>query len=104
MAAKRERSEGPVSAPVVSLAYEALMRGDDLSDEIEKAYGVDGLGILTVEGVPGLAEVRRSLLPLAAKFAALPEEIKSRYGSSLSGSNMTLFARKIRWAGAGRTS
>ena len=66
-------------AEVITLSYEALLRGDDLSAEVEKAFGVDGLGILTVSGVPGLAETRESLLPLASEFAALPDEVKAKY-------------------------
>ena len=72
----------PSSATVASavvLSYEALLRGDDLSEKIEEAFGVDGIGILTVSGVPELAEVRDRLLPLANEFAALPGDVKSKY-------------------------
>lgn len=34
-----------------------------------QAYGPAGLGILTVSGVPGFAELRQRLLPLAQAFA-----------------------------------
>lgn len=34
-----------------------------------QAYGPTGLGILTVSGVPGFAELRQRLLPLAQEFA-----------------------------------
>ncbi len=34
-----------------------------------QAYGPDGLGILTVAGVPGFVELRQRLLPLAQAFA-----------------------------------
>ena len=34
-----------------------------------QAYGPDGLGALTVSGVPGYVELRKRLLPLAADFA-----------------------------------
>lgn len=44
-----------------------------------QAYGSEGLGILTVSGVPGYPDMRQRLLPLAAKFADLPDEIKLRY-------------------------
>lgn len=39
-----------------------------------QAYGPDGLGILTIAGVPELPELRRRLLPLSARFvvSALP--------------------------------
>ena len=61
----------------VEIAYADLERGADLSAAIEAAFGVDGLGILTVSGVPELAEARGELLPLASAFAALPEAVKS---------------------------
>ena len=77
MPPKRSRSE--VDAAIVTLPYAALARGDDLSAQIEAAYGVDGLGILTVSGVPKLSEARNGLLPLAPAFAALPEETKGKY-------------------------
>lgn len=63
----------------VTLEYAALVRGDDLSAKIEEAYGVDGLGILTVSGVPGLKEARNKLLPLASEVAALPDDVKTKY-------------------------
>lgn len=64
----------------VELRYEDLTReGADLSPLIEAAFGDDGLGILTVSGVPGVAERRRALLPLARRFALLPDEAKQRY-------------------------
>ena len=34
-----------------------------------QAYGPDGLGLLTVAGVPGFVELRQRLLPLAQAFA-----------------------------------
>jgi hypothetical protein len=42
-------------------------------------YGYDGLGILTVRGIPGVAEKRAALLPLSAQFAALPREARAKY-------------------------
>jgi hypothetical protein len=35
----------------------------------KQAYGPDGLGILTVSGVPGYEALRQRLLPLAEAFA-----------------------------------
>ena len=63
----------------ITLSYHALVRGDDLSADIERAFGVDGLGILTVSDVPGLMEARSRLLPLASTFAALPDATKAKY-------------------------
>lgn len=69
----------PLEARLVTLTYDALLRGDDLSAQIAEAFGVDGLGILTVSGVPGLAPLRERLLPLARTFARLPTDVKERY-------------------------
>ena len=53
-------------------------KNPELLARLEQAYGYDGLGILTVRGVPTLEEKRLELLPLAKKFANLPEEIKRK--------------------------
>lgn len=61
------------SAPVVScdvpnVTYEDLVNKADLSATIEQAFGYDGMGILTVSGVPGLNPKREKLLPLAFQY------------------------------------
>ena len=61
------------------LDYNDLMNGKDCSDQIERAYGEHGCGILTVKNVPGIIEARRSLLPLAKDFASLDDAIKLKY-------------------------
>jgi isopenicillin N synthase-like dioxygenase len=72
-------TEGPNGVKVVVLDYEKLRDPEaDFSDSIEEAFGYDGLGILTVRGVPNLSECRAALLPLGHKFANLPEEIKRK--------------------------
>jgi isopenicillin N synthase-like dioxygenase len=72
-------NHGVISGGAVILSYEKLLNGDDLTEEIAKAYGVDGLGILTVEGIPELADARSNLLPLAYRFAALSDDTKEKY-------------------------
>lgn len=64
---------------VTTLSYERLLRGEDVTEEIEKAFGVDGLGILAVAGVPDLEAKRAALLPLSWKIANLPDEVKETY-------------------------
>ena len=64
---------------VVVLDYNDLVNGIDLTDEIGKAYGVDGIGLLTVSNVPGLKEARSRLLPLAQKFATMDEATQQKY-------------------------
>lgn len=39
------------------------------------------LGLLVVSGVPDYVDRRRRLLPLAAKYAALPDSVKARHTS-----------------------
>ncbi|OQR82224.1 hypothetical protein THRCLA_11041 [Thraustotheca clavata] len=63
--------------PIVS--FNTLSDSNDLGAIIEAAYGPKGLGILAVANVPGLEELRAKLLPLAFKFANLPDEVKAKY-------------------------
>ena len=51
----------------------------DLSASLKIAYDSEGLGILVVRGVPDFVQRRATLLPLARRFAALPEDVKLRY-------------------------
>ena len=67
------------NASVVELRYEDLVSGVDVSALISEAYGFEGIGLLTVSGVPGLLEARANLLPLARRFALLDKEIQSKY-------------------------
>ena len=60
----------------VILEYADLVGGKDLTGEIAEAYGPGGLGICGVRGVPGLAEARKKLLPLAHRLAQLPNEVE----------------------------
>ncbi|KAG2776350.1 hypothetical protein Pcac1_g13097 [Phytophthora cactorum] len=62
--------------PVV--AYADLVAKKDLSIVIEEAFGYEGMGILVVSGVPELSSKRTDLLPLAFKFANLPDDIKAK--------------------------
>ena len=64
---------------VIVLDYEDLVNGEDLTEQIAKAYGKDGIGLLTVRGVPGLQEARGRLLPLAQKFATLDSDTQAKY-------------------------
>jgi len=65
---------------VVTLAYEDLISFDPstatgarIVEQIGKAFGPHGLGLLAVSDVPGFAAKRQALLPLAAKLPALPD-------------------------------
>jgi hypothetical protein len=43
------------------------------------AFGPQALGLLVVTGIPKYVEYRQALLPLAHKFATLPESVKTKY-------------------------
>jgi isopenicillin N synthase-like dioxygenase len=66
-------------SPVVILQYQDLVNNKDVSASIKAGFGADGLGLVVVRGVPGYIDARARLLPLARKFAALPEETKLKY-------------------------
>jgi hypothetical protein len=76
---KKEMSKSYVIGNVVTLDYNDLVAGKDLSAQIAEAYGFDGIGVLTVKNVPQFIEARERLLPLARQFALLPEETKTKY-------------------------
>mmetsp|Transcript_20751 Transcript_20751/g.48185 ORF Transcript_20751/g.48185 Transcript_20751/m.48185 type:complete len:360 (-) Transcript_20751:68-1147(-) len=67
------------ASDVVVLEYDELMNGKDYSAEIAKAYGPEGLGICVVRGVPGFAEARQALLPLANRLGKMPKDTLSKY-------------------------
>jgi isopenicillin N synthase-like dioxygenase len=64
--------------PVV-LDYNDLVNNVDLSQEIKKAFGFDGAGLLVVKNVPGFVEARGTLLPISKKFAELEDSVKEKY-------------------------
>jgi len=45
----------------------------------EQGFGGNGLGVITVSGVPGLLKAKRNLLPLSYVFAHKPEEIRNKF-------------------------
>jgi isopenicillin N synthase-like dioxygenase len=68
------------NSPVVKISYRDLAnKSADLSASISAAYGSDGLGLLVVSDVPEFVQLRQKLLPLAYKFANLPNPIKQKY-------------------------
>eukprot|EP00601_Ochromonadales_sp_CCMP2298_P030741 CAMPEP_0173343260 /NCGR_PEP_ID=MMETSP1144-20121109/10698_1 /TAXON_ID=483371 /ORGANISM="non described non described, Strain CCMP2298" /LENGTH=212 /DNA_ID=CAMNT_0014290013 /DNA_START=43 /DNA_END=678 /DNA_ORIENTATION=+ len=68
-----------VAADIVELDYEDLKNGVDLSDLVQKAFGVDGTGLLTVKNVPHYVQARKRLLPLSRTFATFPDSVKEKY-------------------------
>lgn len=65
-------------AGIATVGFAQLMQADDLATVIEQAFGPAGLGIIRVAGVPRVELLRRRLLPLAQRFANLPEEVRVR--------------------------
>jgi len=65
-------------ARVVVVKYESLVNGEDLAESVATAFGFDGLGLIAVSGVPNLTALRQDLLPLAKRFAELPDEAKAK--------------------------
>eukprot|EP00742_Colponemidia_sp_Colp-10_P002415 GILJ01002575.1.p1 GENE.GILJ01002575.1~~GILJ01002575.1.p1 ORF type:complete len:417 (-),score=45.76 GILJ01002575.1:199-1413(-) len=67
-------------ADVVVLDYDKLTTNNSsMSQQIKQAYGEDGLGILVVRGIPNYLKLRENLLPLASRFARLPDPVKEKY-------------------------
>eukprot|EP01018_Ginkgo_biloba_P002059 Gb_10635 [translate_table: standard] len=54
-----------------------LERSADLSEELESGFGPSGLGIIAICDVPRFSVLRKSLLELSHRLAALPEEAKN---------------------------
>jgi isopenicillin N synthase-like dioxygenase len=71
-------------ADPIRIPYEKLISDADLSHEIETAFGYSGLGLLLVTGIPDFSAHREKLLPLATKFANLPEDKKKTMEHSAS--------------------
>ncbi|NP_001345780.1 uncharacterized protein LOC100193630 [Zea mays] len=53
-------------------------RGKDLGGFIEEGFGPQGLGIVSIAGVPGYPELRKRLLRLAPRIVSLPDDVKKQ--------------------------
>jgi hypothetical protein len=53
---------------LVSIPYEDLLSGKDVSELVFKAYGPGGLGALTISGIPNYPQLRTKLLPLGMLY------------------------------------
>lgn len=62
---------------LVSVSYEDLLAGNDVTEKILQAYGPGGLGALTISGIPEYSALRMKLLPLSHKLAHLPDDRKA---------------------------
>jgi len=71
--------ERPPTVRTVTIHFADLKeRDNDLGDKIEEGLGPHGLGIISIAGVPGFPELRKSLLRLAPRIASLPEDVKKQ--------------------------
>jgi len=72
----------------VSIDFAELCdNSNDLSQAIEEAFGVNGLGLVTIKNVPNYTTLRRAVLPLAARLAQLTQEQKTALEDPLSSYN-----------------
>lgn len=93
------------TAEVVVLDYEELTSStSNLRETMEKAYGMDGAGILAIRNVPGFVEAKEELLSMAHPLAHLPaealqelEDPSSLYNSGWSHGKEKLKAEKPDW-------
>ncbi|KAJ8750436.1 hypothetical protein K2173_015575 [Erythroxylum novogranatense] len=61
----------------VTISYNLLKdKHANLSSTIEKGFGPNGLGILSITDVPGYSSLRQNLLHISSRLANLPEEAK----------------------------
>lgn len=61
---------------VVSVTLENLSDPNyDFASAIEKAYGPDGLGVITVSGIPEWEQLVNRTIPLAHELVTLPEQV-----------------------------
>ena len=74
-----KKKEELVDIEFVALAKAVTASEDDetrraVAESVGRAYGPDGLGILTVSGVPDVERLRQRLLPLSSKLAGLRKD------------------------------
>ncbi|XP_021764470.1 uncharacterized protein LOC110729081 isoform X1 [Chenopodium quinoa] len=71
-------SHPPTVRPVTIPFSDIQDKNEDLSALIEKGFGPNGLGIISISNVPGFSSLRQTLLRLSPKLAKLPEEEKEK--------------------------
>ncbi|CAL5096172.1 unnamed protein product [Urochloa decumbens] len=72
-----QQVQGPPPVRAVTIPFADLKdRSKDLSGKIEEGLGRQGLGIVSIAGVPGYPELRKRLLRLAPRLVNLPDNVK----------------------------
>jgi isopenicillin N synthase-like dioxygenase len=71
---------------IVTMEYTDLLKAPSPATiaAIESAFGVEGLGLLLVRGVPNFAQARAAALPHAYTFGLLPKSTLDKYEHSAS--------------------
>ena len=71
--------EQPESVAAVTISFNDLKSGKDLSTEIGEAFGFNGLGLILVKDYPEFQEKREAVLRAIRQFALLPDDTKEKY-------------------------
>ncbi|KAH9608578.1 hypothetical protein KSS87_008359 [Heliosperma pusillum] len=77
-AAMSSQSSAPTVRPVTIPFSDIRDKSADLSALIEEGFGPNGLGIISISGVPGFSSLRQSLLHLSPRLAKLSEVEKQK--------------------------
>lgn len=64
---------------VVTISYNDILANIDLTDKIEAAFGLDGLGLILIKDYPDFQTKRKDVLNAIRKFGSLPEGVKEKY-------------------------
>lgn len=90
---------------LVQLRYQDLIDGKDLTEEIFRAFGPEGLGALTISGIPEYEEKRKKLLSLSHSVAHLSDESLSKlehpdslWNTGIQGSLGSILVLMIGWS------
>ena len=65
----------------IVIDYDLITKPTDkinLSEEIDKAYGNNGLGLILIKNVPNYSRLRKKVLPYAQQLARLTPDQKSK--------------------------
>jgi len=66
---------------LITVSYNDLLSREDLSLEIQQAFGEDGLGAILITDIPEFKQTKMKLLKLSKTFGELPEAVQQKYES-----------------------
>jgi isopenicillin N synthase-like dioxygenase len=67
------------SLRAVTISFNDLKSENDLSTQIEEAFGFDGLGLIVIRDYPEFQEKREKILRAIRQFALLSDDTKEKY-------------------------